>query len=85
MEKENTTDANKEKTIGETDVTCCDFFKDNIKQYGWFKLNHLGEDKYLMPHILGTNTRLNFCPTCGKECRGVVLSSDLYLASNALD
>ena len=30
------------------------FFKQNVKEYGWFKLDHLGEEQYLMPHILGT-------------------------------
>ena len=61
-----------------TDVICCDFFKQNIKEFGWFKLNHLGEEQYLMPHILGTKIRINYCPTCGKECRDTVLSTDLY-------
>ena len=43
----------------QTDVICCDFFKQNIKEYGWFKLDHLGEEQYLMPHILGTKIRIN--------------------------
>ena len=62
----------------QTDVICCDFFKQNIREYGWFKLDNLGEEKYLMPHILGTKIRINYCPTCGKECRYTILSAELY-------
>ena len=29
------------KALVKTDVICCDFFKQNIKEYGWFKLDHL--------------------------------------------
>lgn len=61
-----------------TTVMCCDSFQKNIHNFGWFKLDHLGEDQYLMPHILGTNYRINFCPSCGKEVRDIVLSSDFY-------
>jgi len=32
----------------------------------------------LSTHILGTKIRINYCPTCGKECRDTVLSPDLY-------
>ena len=61
-----------------TSVMCCDYFEKNIHKFGWFKIDHLGEEQYLMPHILGTNYRINFCPSCGKEVRDIILSSDFY-------
>jgi hypothetical protein len=69
---------NENKALSQTSVMCCDSFKKNIHNFGWFKLDHLGEEQYLMPHILGTNYRINFCPSCGKEVRDVVLSYDFY-------
>ena len=77
MKNESSTQVQKQ-ALRKTDVICCDVFKQNIKEYGWFKLDHLGEEQYLMPHILGTKIRINYCPTCGKECRDTVLSADLY-------
>lgn len=64
--------------LRQTAVICCDFFKENIKEFGWFKSNNLAKEQYLMPYVLGTKIRINYCPTCGKECRDTILSSDLY-------
>ena len=61
---------NENTTLSQTSVMCCDSFEKNIHNFGWFKLYHIGEEQYLMPHILGTNYRINFCPSCGKEVRG---------------
>ncbi len=71
-------DKNENKALSQASVMCCDSFEKNIRNFGWFKLDHLGEEQYLMPHILGTNYRINFCPSCGKEVRDVILSSDFY-------
>jgi hypothetical protein len=78
MESKNTSDPIKDNPIREIDVFCCDFFKNNFKQYGWFSLGNLGEQQFLMPYILGTNNRINFCPSCGKEVRNIILSYDVY-------
>lgn len=60
------------------DLICCDSFEKNIHNFGWYKLQHQGEEKYLMPYILGTNYRINYCPSCGKEVRNTILSSEFY-------
>ena len=60
------------------DVICCETFKQNFKIYGWYKIQHLNTNLFLMPHIKSTNIRLNYCPSCGKDCRETTLSEELY-------
>ena len=69
---------NQNETINKTDVICCDVFKKNIRFFGWCKLEYLNEVQYVMPRILGTKYRVNFCPSCGKNIRDIVLSYDFY-------
>ena len=72
------------KDIKETNNTeelnkvCCDVFKKNIHNFRWFKLEYQNDIEYVMPHILGTMYRINFCPSCGKEVRDIILSHTFY-------
>ena len=66
---------NKTKRLNEI---CCDVFKKNIHNFGWWKIENEGEFEYLMPHTLGTMYRINFCPSCGKEVRDIILSHTFY-------
>ena len=57
------------------DIFCCDTFKNNLDKYGWYLLEDFTR---LIPHIKGTNLRINCCPTCGKECRDIEISSNMF-------
>lgn len=72
------TKKNKNEVLNKTDIICCDDFEKNIRFFGWCKLEYLGEVQYLMPNILGTRYRVNFCPCCGKCIRDIILSYDFY-------
>ncbi len=60
------------------DEFCCEFFRNNFHSYGWHKLQHEGEVTFIMPYILGSNIRVNFCPTCGKKSRDTTISESFY-------
>ena len=62
----------------ELNIICCDGFKENIHNFGWFKLTSLDEIYYVMPHIKNTDYSLNYCPSCAKNVRDIVLSHDFY-------
>ena len=58
---------------------CCDCFEKMLHAFQWFK----PEGEYgvlLMPYIPDlyepTKWRVNFCPSCGKDIRGIVITDD---------
>lgn len=62
----------------EVDNVCCETFKSNIHLMGWYKLTLPDDVQYVMPHVLGTNVRIQYCPSCGKSCRDIILSNDFF-------
>lgn len=57
---------------------CCKTFEENKEIFGWFNLKTEGKLEYLMPHILNTKIRLNYCPCCGKEIRNFVIDAENF-------
>lgn len=61
------------------DEFCCDFFKKNLHEYSWF--SYEAEDNslhWVMPCLINTQIRVNFCPTCGKKCRNIIVSDEVF-------
>jgi hypothetical protein len=59
------------------DTVCCDVLeKMNI---GWMKLS---DNEKCMPYIKGYDNeimyRINYCPSCGKNIRGIILKNENY-------
>lgn len=56
---------------------CCDIFQFMIPSFAWFKYDDDQEGTiYLMPCIEtmdGEKYRVNHCPSCGKEVRGIMI------------
>ena len=69
----------KNKQILEPNTFCCENFKENASDYGWFSINIDNVKVFLMPHIKGTNLRINFCPSCGKNCRETTIDANLII------
>jgi len=67
-------------------VICCGSFEKYAKQFSWMTFeDDEGNTKYLLPHInvicVNYDTikmRVNNCPTCGIEVRGVEFSQEQF-------
>jgi len=63
---------------GTTMNHCCEVFPKLIYDFKWFTLRPPGQDIQLMPCIpVGDiDYRLNFCPSCGADVRGIEINID---------
>ena len=62
----------------EASIKCCEWFPRMMNQFDWFSfLDDKGDKIYCMPCVkdLDDNRqlRVNYCPSCGKEVRGIEL------------
>jgi len=62
----------------EQSIKCCDFFEEIRYHFNWFSYQDDNDKKvYCMPVLKGSgdskDIRINYCPSCGKEIRGIEL------------
>jgi hypothetical protein len=60
---------------------CCDVFPLIAQRFIWFYYSEAdGEKTWAMPAIrIGiVDWRVNHCPSCGKECRGITLTDEQF-------
>lgn len=60
------------------DEFCCVSFKENLHEYSWFLYQSDNNSHWVMPCLLNTQIRVNYCPTCGKECRNIIVSDEVF-------
>jgi hypothetical protein len=53
---------------------CCEAFPTLIDTFDWFK--EVDRPVWAMPTIQGTKIRVNWCPSCGTEVRGIEINVD---------
>ena len=61
---------------------CCEDFPQIMKTFSWFSYaNDDGKQILLMPcllTLLGEKRRVNHCPVCGADVRGIMIPEDEY-------
>jgi len=59
-------------------IKCCDYFGKMRDNFDWWSFQDVtGEKVYCMPTLKNCNgntkLRINYCPNCGKNVRGIEL------------
>ena len=64
------------------EVTCCKPFESMVSELLWYTVEEEGQVFYVMPCIEsnGRTWRVNFCPSCGKNVRGIQIESDEFMS-----
>lgn len=76
MNIENESEKVETKVLSQDAVICCNSLPKYLNHFSWFSFETQGKVQYCMPHIVGTNFRINFCPSCGKSIREIAITRD---------
>ena len=59
---------------------CCEVFPKIAIQMNWIYMGLQDNPYYSIPHVGNGDIRLgvNFCPSCGADIRGIVISKDEF-------
>lgn len=59
----------------ESTPPCCEAWPEWADSAAWY-VDENETNILLMPHLLGTRHRFNYCPSCGAERRSVIMITE---------
>ena len=67
--------------LGDNLGVCCDGFRNMMSTFRWFSYKDDDKTMLVMPSIdiNEKHWRINFCPSCGKECRSFTIEKEEYV------
>jgi len=63
----------------------CGKFTEALREFKWYEYEEKGEIYILMPCLKNTELRVNHCPVCGGDVRGIQMTEKEYNSFNEKD